>query len=75
MVHQVKNLLAKQETQETRVISLGQEDSLEDKNGNLFQYSCLKNSMERFAWRATVHGVAKVGHDWAPVRLCYHISS
>ena len=75
MVHQVKNLLAKQETQETRVRSLGQEDSLEDKNGNPFQYSCLKNSMERFAWRATVHGVAKVGHDWAPVRLCYHISS
>ena len=28
-------------------------------NGNLLQYSCLKNPMDRGAWRATVHGVAK----------------
>ena len=28
-------------------------------NGNPFQYSCLKNPMDRGAWRATVHGVAK----------------
>ena len=28
-------------------------------NGNLLQYSCLKNSMERGIWRATVCGVAK----------------
>ena len=28
-------------------------------NGNPFQYSCLGNSMDRGAWRATVHGVAK----------------
>ena len=27
--------------------------------GNLLQYSCLENSMDRGAWRATVHGVAK----------------
>ena len=26
--------------------------------GNLLQYSCLKNSMDRGAWQATVHGVA-----------------
>ena len=26
-------------------------------NGNLLQYSCLKNSMDRGAWQATVHGV------------------
>ena len=25
-------------------------------NGNPFQYSCLENSMDRGAWRATVHG-------------------
>ena len=31
-------------------------------NGNLFQYSCLENSMNRGAWWATVHGVAK---SWA----------
>ena len=28
-------------------------------SGNLFQDSCLKNSMDRGAWQATVHGVAK----------------
>ena len=28
-------------------------------NGNLFQYSCLENSMDREAWWATVHGVTK----------------
>ena len=28
-------------------------------NGNPFQYSCLENSTDRGAWRATVHGVAK----------------
>ena len=28
-------------------------------NGNPLQYSYLENSMDREAWRATVHGVAK----------------
>jgi len=28
-------------------------------NGYQLQYSCLKNSMDRGAWRATVHRVAK----------------
>ena len=28
-------------------------------NGNLLQYSCLKNSMDRGAWQTTVHGVIK----------------
>ncbi|CAI9159774.1 unnamed protein product [Rangifer tarandus platyrhynchus] len=28
-------------------------------NGNPLQYSCLGNSMDRAAWQATVHGVAK----------------
>ena len=28
-------------------------------NGNPLQYSCLKNSMDRGAWWATVHGVTK----------------
>ena len=27
--------------------------------GNPLQYSCLKNSVDRGAWWATVHGVAK----------------
>ena len=29
------------------------------KNGNPFQHSCLEKPMDRGAWRATVHGVAK----------------
>ena len=28
-------------------------------NGNLLQYSCLENSMDRGAWQATVHEVAE----------------
>ena len=28
-------------------------------NGNPLQYSCLENSMDRGAWRATVLGVTK----------------
>ena len=43
--------------QESWVQSLGQEDPL--KNGNLFQYSCLENSMDGGAWWTTVPGVAK----------------
>ena len=34
-------------------------------NDNPLQYSCLENSMNRGAWQATVHGVARVGHDLA----------
>ena len=37
-------------------------------NGNPLQYSCLENSMDRGAWLATVHGVAKNWtrlSDWA----------
>ena len=29
-------------------------------NGNLLQYSCLENSMDRRAWWTTVHGVAEL---------------
>ena len=32
-------------------------------NGNLLQYSCLENSMDRGAWQATVHGVIRVRHS------------
>ena len=28
-------------------------------NGNPLQYACLENSMDRGAWRATVHGAEK----------------
>ena len=33
--------------------------SSEEGNGNPLQYSCLENSMDREAWRATIHRVAK----------------
>ena len=34
-------------------------------NGNPLQYSCLENSMDREASWVTVHGLQRVGHDWA----------
>ena len=34
-------------------------------NGNPLQYSCLENLLDRGAWRATVHGIARVGHGLA----------
>ena len=33
--------------------------SPEEWNGHPFQYSCLEKSMNRGAWKATVHGFAK----------------
>ena len=34
-------------------------------SGNPLQYSCLKISMDRGAWQATVHRLQRAGHDWA----------
>ena len=45
--------------QETRVWSLGGEDPSGEGNGYPFQYSCLKNPMDREAWLATVYAVAE----------------
>ena len=42
----------------TWVQSLGQEDPLGE-YGNPLQYSCLENPMDRGAWWAIVHRVAK----------------
>ena len=47
--------------QETWVQFLGREDPLE----KVMAVSCLENLMDRGAWRAAVHGVARVGHDLA----------
>ena len=45
-------------------------------NGNPLQYSCLENSMGRGARLATVHGVARVGHDLATEQQpCAHLVS
>ena len=53
----VKNLLA---MQEILVLIPGLGRFPGEGNGNLLQYFCLENSMDRGAWRATVHGVAKI---------------
>ena len=34
-----------------------------ERHGNPLQYSCLENPMDRGVWWATVHWVAKGGHD------------
>ena len=52
----VKNLPAMQETWGS-IPDL--ERSPGEGNGNLLQYSCLGNPMDRGAWWATDHGVAK----------------
>ena len=54
-----KSLPAMQESQETWVRSLGQEDPCGEGNGNSLQYSCLDNPMVRGTWQATVHEVTK----------------
>ena len=61
----VKNPSAVQKTQEMQAWSLGQENPLKEENGNLLQYSCLKNPMDRGAWRATVHQFTKSQTRWA----------
>ena len=55
-----KTRLPMKETQKTGVGSLGREDPLEEGMAtHSIQHSCLENPMDRGAWRATVHGVAK----------------
>ena len=40
--------------------------SLEEGNGNLLQYSCLENPVDRGAWGATVHRVTKESDTQTP---------
>ena len=55
----VKNLPAIEEHARVSVYIPGLEKSPGEGNGNPLQYSCLKNPMDREAWQATVHRVAK----------------
>ena len=55
----VKNLSAKAGATRDMGMIPGSERSPGGGNGNPFKYSCLKNPMDRRAWQATVHGVAK----------------
>ena len=44
-------------------------------NGNLLQYSCLENSMDRGAWRLQSIGLQRVGYDWETKNLRIRISN
>ena len=59
MAETVKNIRATQESLETWVRSLDQEDSLGGGNGNPLQHSYLENFKDRGASQSTVHGVTK----------------
>ena len=58
----VKNPRAMQETQ---VQSLGQEDPLEKRMASQTSILAWRLAMDRGAWRAAVHGLERVGHNWA----------
>ena len=50
--------------------------SLEEGNGNLLQYSCLENPMDRGAWWVTVQRVTKSQTQQsmhAQTRACHHL--
>ena len=42
-------------------------------NGNSIQYSCLENPMDRGAWWATVHGVAKSRIGLSDFAFTFHL--
>ena len=59
---------------ETRVQSLGWEDSLGEGNGNPLQYSCLENPMDGGAWWAKVHGITKSQTRLSNFTFTFHLS-
>ena len=56
----IKNLPA---IQETKVGSLGREDSPEEENGYPPQFFCLENPMDRGAWWVQSMRSQRVGHN------------
>ena len=61
--------------QETQCSTPGSGRSPGEGNGNPLQYSCLENSMDRGAWWATVHGVAKSWTRLSNFTLIYKIGN
>ena len=55
----VKNALANAGVTRDIDLTSGSGRSPGEGNGNLFQYSCLGNSMDRGAWWVTAHGFVK----------------
>ena len=41
-------------------------------NGSPLQYSCLENPMDRGAWQAAVHGIAKSGTRLSDFTITFH---
>ena len=67
----VKNLPASAGNAGDRGLIPGSGRSLGVGNGNPLQYSCLENSLDRGAWWATVHGVAK-SWTWLSIHTHTH---
>ena len=55
----VKNLPANTGNLGDAILTPRSGRSFGERNGNRLQYSCLENLMDRGAWRAIVHRVAK----------------
>ena len=53
-----------QEMREMQVQSRGEEDPLEEEMATHSSILARGNPTDRGAWRATVHGVTRVRHDW-----------
>ena len=72
----VKNLPASSGDTRDMVSTPGSGRSSRRRNGNTLQYSCLQKPMDRGAWRAAVHRVAKesdtTDHVRAHTRACTH---
>ena len=56
----VKTLLANAGDIRDAGLVLGSERSPGGRHGNPLQCYCLENPMDRGAWQATVHGIAKI---------------
>ena len=57
------------------VLTPGSGSSTGGRNGNLPPYSCLKNSVDRGVWQATVDGVTELGMtECTRAHICIHIT-
>ena len=56
-----------------RGLIAGSGRSPRDRNDNPLQYSCLENPMDRGAWTATVHGVAKSQTRLSDKQYLYYV--